>query len=216
MLSLPLNVHVSSLDPVKPFTKFIESFVKGNLESSETKNNLLKDIHEYNSVRENAIRVVESNEVGIQFFLRYDYQMSSISKKISGYESELKLAFQWADPFRTKKTFTQNSFYFDWACVLWNFAATESIKGAKIDRTNDEGIKLASKHFQLSAGIIEYIKTEISPHLTGSMLSGLTPEGLQLSSQLMLAQGIYINLYFEFILLKLLFIFYFVISNFYL
>lgn len=189
MLALPINVHVSRLDPVKPFTKFIENFSNDVNFPSEIKDKNLKEIQEYNIVRQNAISVTENSEIGTQYFLRYHYHMSSIAKKISGYESELKLAFNWADPFRTKKNFTQNSFYFDWACVLWNFAATESIKGAKIDRNNDEGIKLASKHFQQASGIIEFIKSEISPHLSGPILSGLTTEGLQLSSQLMLAQA---------------------------
>ena len=73
--------------------------------------------------------------------------------------------------------------------MLWNLGALESQRGAKIDRSSEEGIRNASKHFQQAAGIFEHIRKNLTPHFQGTLVSGLTEEGLHMSVQLMLAQA---------------------------
>lgn len=41
----------------------------------------------------------------------------------------------------------------------------ESLRGARVDRTSEEGIRAANKHFQQAAGFFEYIREHILPNL---------------------------------------------------
>lgn len=70
-------------------------------------------------------------------------------------------------------------------------AALESQLGAKIERTTDEGIKSAYKHFQQAAGYFDYILHDIFPNCTTApgTLVGLSADGLGMARDLMLAQA---------------------------
>eukprot|EP01032_Pedospumella_encystans_P002554 gene2554-3008_t len=37
--------------------------------------------------------------------------------------------------------------------------------GAKLDRTSEDGLRAANRHFQHAAGYIDYIRTNILPHM---------------------------------------------------
>ena len=84
---------------------------------------------------------------------------------------------------------SNSSIYFDWACHLWNWASFETICGAGLDRSTEEGIKQASKHFQQAAGIFEYIQNNIISHIRGSPISCLSNDVLKFSKNLSLAQA---------------------------
>ena len=72
---------------------------------------------------------------------------------------------------------------------MWSLGAQESLKGAKIVRDSDEGIRSSCKHFQTAAGIFDFILTTISPHLPARCCITLSKPSLLLAKNLMLAQG---------------------------
>lgn len=83
------------------------------------------------------------------------------------------------------------SLHYDLCVFLWNYAALHSQIGSRIDRSSDEGIKSAQKHFQQSAGALESIKNDYLPHIT-SMKENFGPvevSVLKLTTELMLAQA---------------------------
>lgn len=109
--------------------------------------------------------------------------------RLNGYQSELRVQFQWTDGFRASKSAVSNCLFIDWACLLWNLAALESQLGARMERGTDEGVKNASKHFQQAAGILEYVLVNVLPYCSSNPLSALTLSGLTMGRDLMLAQA---------------------------
>jgi programmed cell death 6-interacting protein len=100
----------------------------------------------------------------------------------------LRLSFIWFDAFKSTRKVVNNSLYFDWACFLWNAAAVESQLGSKVDRSTEDGIRIANKHFQQAAGILDFISDRLFPKIRGETVSGITEDGLRMASQLMLGK----------------------------
>lgn len=149
----------------------------------------VEDISKYQQIRDAAISSVDPSDCSVDALRRLNYQMGCIVPRLAGYENELRLSFGWLDGFRPSRKVLSSSLHVDWACTLWNIGAIESSRGATIDRSTDEGIKSANKHFQQAAGIFEHIQKHFSGHLSGSAVSGITTDGLEFAIQLMLAQA---------------------------
>ena len=88
---------------------------------------------------------------------------NSVAPRLLGYQSELRLQLQWLDGFRPARAVLSPSLCVDWASLRWNHAALISAQGARQERSSDEGLKLACKHFQEAAGIFEHILTHLLP-----------------------------------------------------
>lgn len=131
------------------------------------------------------------NDLGLQAFLRYNYHMQDLVPRLDGFKADMDWQFTWLEGYATGTIEVKSrSLWFDWACMLWNMAAQESMRGAKVKRESDEGIRTACKHFQTSAGVFDFVRTVILPRLHGENLGQTLSEvGLQLSKHLMLAQG---------------------------
>lgn len=102
----------------------------------------------------------------------------------------MKINLTWNDAFGLTLKASSHTFYMDLACCLWNLAAFESLMGARLDRTNEEGLKAANKHFQQAAGYLEYIRQQVLPHLPNlGSFPCMSEDGLNMVKNLMLAQG---------------------------
>lgn len=111
--------------------------------------------------------------------------------RLDGFRVHLAWEFVWGEGFSVNNRETKsNSLYFDWASILWSMGAQESMKGAKVTRDTDEGIRIACKHFQVAAGIFEFIQTMILPNFPSDVPQlTISKTSLQLAKNLMLAQG---------------------------
>ena len=147
------------------------------------------EIATLNALRAHAAMVTEASEDNWQAMIRYNYHMSTLAARFSSYEADLKFQFTWMDPFRPQQKVVSGNIYFEWGCILWNMASFESSKAARIDRSTEEGIRTACKHFQNAAGIYDYIKQQILPQLKGRMTSVLSDDGINLAKNLMSAQA---------------------------
>jgi len=192
MLALPLNfpddVTSGSAAPLsQQISQFLDS--QSSTFPPEQLGQLRQDASILEQCREDSIRLTEPTDANIQQLLRYHQALEAVVPRLDGYESELKVNFPWIDGFNRKRKISSSSFYFEWAVVTWNLASLESIRGSRIDRTSDDGIKQANKAFSNAAGYVDFIKDRISSHIRGGSISPLSAEGLELASQLMLAQA---------------------------
>jgi programmed cell death 6-interacting protein len=161
MLVLPTK-KADAYDTTKPLSVFLQK------EYTSEAAKYAGALSSFQNIRNNAIFVNgSSGQLGFHNILRYNYHMSSISKRLSGYESEIKFAFTWVDSFQPSKRTQTGSLHHDWACVLWNLAALESNRGAHVDRSTNEGIRTASLHFQQAAGVFAILKNDIVPKIQG-------------------------------------------------
>ncbi|DAZ93044.1 TPA: hypothetical protein N0F65_009792 [Lagenidium giganteum] len=101
----------------------------------------------------------------------------------------LKLQFTWNDSFCPRKKITQSSVKFEQAAVLFNYGALESQLGVQTDRSDAEGLKAVCKHFMLAAGAFTAVKDQLMSHCLGTRTPDMSVEGLNMLTQLMLAQA---------------------------
>ena len=73
--------------------------------------------------------------------------------------------------------------------VLFNFGAIESHLACNQSRDTKEGIEAAGRRFCSSAGVFAHLKNEVAARLLGAIPVDLTAEGLEMLTQLQLAQG---------------------------
>ena len=134
MLVLPTK-KADAYDTTKPLSTFL---------AKEYPNEAAKyteSLTAFQTVRNNAVFVNgSSGQLGFHNILRYNYHMSSISKRLSGYESEIKFGFAWVDSFQPSKRIQTGSLHHDWACVLWNLAALESNRGNILNKYEEQHI----------------------------------------------------------------------------
>lgn len=158
-------------------------------QNSYNEQDIINDVARFTRIRRDAVSVVDPSDIGQQTILRYVAQTRSFLPRISGMESEIKTSFAWFDAFMGLKKEAHSNFYFDLAAFLWNLGAFESVRGSKVDRSTDEGIRIASRHFQQAAGYFDYIQEHILPKLVNCTLPCLTVDCLHMVKQLLLAQA---------------------------
>eukprot|EP01038_Epipyxis_sp_PR26KG_P009367 gene9367-12620_t len=185
MLALPIARPDSSnlFDPT-PFAQFLSK-------QQVPEHNIKNDLEALTTIRNNAISVSEFSEFGQQQLLRYIYHLKMFIPRLAGIENDIKLMLVWTDAFVSNKKTNPSlsTFYLDWACCLWNLGAFESSQGSRIDRSTEDGIRTASKHFQLAAGYFDFIRENLLASLRGVTIPCLSEESLQMAKQLMLAQA---------------------------
>lgn len=116
--------------------------------------------------------------------------------------SESKLNFELINLFqlnfgkiKLKKTFflcliiALTSLAYEKECILFNIAALQSAIAAAQSTDSDDGLKLATKLLQQSAGIFAYLKGVTPYAIPQEPTPDLNPDTLQVLSNLMLAQA---------------------------
>jgi programmed cell death 6-interacting protein len=82
-----------------------------------------------------------------------------------------------------------SSIAFEKVCVLFNIAALQSSIAASQSFESDEGLKMAAKLFQQSAGIFSHLKSAAPAAIPQEPTPDLNPDTLNVLSNLMLAQA---------------------------
>lgn len=183
MLALP----VKRADPFN-VAQSLQSFIAKEYPDESSK--FSNDIATFQQIRNTAVVAsISSDRLGMQQLLQYNYHVKSMTKRLTGYESETKFKFTWSDAFRPNSKCSSGSLNFDWACILWNMCAFESHRASTIDRNSDEGVRQASLSFQQAAGILEFMRLEVAPKIVGPKSAEFSDSFLRMINGLLLAQA---------------------------
>lgn len=184
MLAIPVGRCLSGLGDT---SAMVGCMVSQNMCAEELAKSDVTSLEQYRTA---ATNITEPSESGQRCLLQYCQQLRHFAPRFVGLEAQLKLTFTWNDAFGINLKASSSSFYFDFACCIWNLAAFESLLGAKLDRTTEDGLRNANRHFQHAAGYIDYIRSNILPHLPPlGHFPCLSEDGLNMVKELMLAQA---------------------------
>ena len=151
------------------------------------------DFNGFQIARDAAISVTyASDEDGLNSLLFIIYQLKRMAPRLSDYEAEMSISFNYYDAFKPSKKIVCKTFYHDLCVFLWNYAALHSHIGSRVDRTTNEGIKIAQKHYQQSAGALDCIKDNYVNHMEDDVTTDFGPinaDVLSMCKELMLAQA---------------------------
>ncbi|XP_055902668.1 programmed cell death 6-interacting protein [Eupeodes corollae] len=190
LLGVPLK-KPSEVDIVKPLTNLIQSTYSG---PGSDKVNYSEAVTEFSKQRNTAIwKFFDKYEASLETVYAYYDQICALEAKIP--VNELQVPFKWKDAFDKGSIFggkislTLTSLLYEKVCVLFNIAALQSSIAASQALDNDDGLKLALKLFQQSAGIYQFLKGAVPAAIPSEPTPDLSQDTLAVLSSLMLAQA---------------------------
>ncbi|KAG4068119.1 hypothetical protein HA402_001544 [Bradysia odoriphaga] len=185
-LKKPAEVNIA------PLRNLIQSAYQSN--SPETAFSYSEAVSEFGKLRNIAIwKFFEKHESSLEVVCGYYDQLCALETKIP--VNELQIPFKWKDAFDKGSLFggrmslTLTSLAYEKVCILFNIAALQSAIAASQSTDNDDGLKLATKLFQQSAGIFHHLKGLTPAAIPQEPTPDLNPETLQTLSNLMIAQA---------------------------
>ncbi|XP_050432887.1 programmed cell death 6-interacting protein [Adelges cooleyi] len=191
MLAVPVK-RASDVNIVKPLKNLISS----HYNSSDNPEDYTEAINELSKLRSQALwKVLDKYDNSLELIYSYYDQISALEAKVP--PSEVQIPFKWKDAFNKMTSFfangkvnlTMSSIAYERICVLFNIAAQQSAIAATQNFENDEGLKLAAKYLQQSAGIFNCLKTTVMSVIQQDPTPDLNPDMLAMLSALMLAQA---------------------------
>ncbi|XP_075232004.1 programmed cell death 6-interacting protein-like protein AliX isoform X2 [Lycorma delicatula] len=188
-ISVPLK-KPTDVDIVKPLKNVIDS----TYSTSDKPEDYTEQINELSKLRSTAVwRVFEKYESSLEVIYSYYDQLVALEAKIP--PTEVQIPFKWKDAFNKGSFFggrislTISSLAYERVCVLFNIAALQSAVASAQSMENDDGLKLAAKLFQQSAGILNNLKNTVIGAIHQDPTPDLHPDTLAALSSLMLAQA---------------------------
>ncbi|KAK9879303.1 hypothetical protein WA026_004156 [Henosepilachna vigintioctopunctata] len=189
LLQVPLK-KPSEIDVVKPLQNVIQS----RFSTSDEPVDYSDAINEFAKIRSNAIwKAFEKYESSLDIIYGYYDQIVALESKIP--PNELQIPFKWKDAFDkgsifgSRQSLTISSISYEKICILFNIAALQSAVSANQSIESDEGLKLAVKLLQQSAGIFHHLKSTVMLSIQQDPTPDLNPDTLGALSALMLAQA---------------------------
>ncbi|CAL7934172.1 unnamed protein product [Xylocopa violacea] len=188
LIAVPLK-KPSDVDVIKP----LSNVIKSTYSNANNQKDYTEAIVDFSKLRNNALwRAFEKYESSLEVIYSYYDQLCALEGKIPAHE--LQIPFKWKDAFdRTifggKLSLTISTLAYEKVCVLFNIAALQSSVAATQSLESDEGLKLAAKLFQQSAGIFNYLKANVMMAIQQEPTPDISPETLGALSALMLAQA---------------------------
>ncbi|XP_043268498.1 programmed cell death 6-interacting protein [Venturia canescens] len=188
LIAIPLK-KPSDVDVIKPLTNVIKS----TYNSATNQKDYTEAINDFSKLRNNALwRAFEKYESSLEVIYSYYDQLCALEAKIPAHE--LQIPFKWKDAFdRTifggKLSLTISTLAYEKLCVLFNIAALQSAVASIQSLESDEGLRLAAKLFQQSAGIFNYLKANVMLAIQQEPTPDMSPDTLGALSSLMLAQA---------------------------
>ncbi|XP_032125361.1 programmed cell death 6-interacting protein isoform X2 [Sapajus apella] len=183
----------SEVDLAKPLVKFIQqTYPSGGEEQAQ----YCRAAEELSKLRRAAVgRPLDKHEGSLETLLRYYDQICSIEPKFPFSENQICLTFTWKDAFDKGSLFGGSvklalaSLGYEKSCVLFNCAALASQIAAEQNLDNDEGLKIAAKHYQFASGAFLHIKETVLSALNREPTVDISPDTVGTLSLIMLAQA---------------------------
>jgi len=169
MLAIP--IHKS--DPCD-LNEALQSFVFVRSTGESVLQELKSDIQLYINLRAHVVQIEDPTLENLNDMLRFHSLMKHMAPRLEDYinSADLAIKFSWSDAFRPANKAIWKSIYFDWANALWNFGACASRVAARQNRQTEDGLREANKHFQLAAGVFDFIQVHLLPKLNNSIAHG--------------------------------------------
>ncbi|TMW48771.1 hypothetical protein DOY81_006149 [Sarcophaga bullata] len=191
LLGVPLK-KPSEVDVEKPLNNLIQSTYSGA--TAEAKETYKAAVQQFARQRNSAIwKFFEKYESSLEIVYAYYDQICMLETKIP--VNELQIPFKWKDAFDKGTIFggrislTHTSLLYEKVCVLFNIAALQSHVAAAQSMESDEGLKLAIKLLQQSAGIFQYLKGAVPAAVPSEPTPDLTQDTLTCLQALMVSQA---------------------------
>ncbi|XP_036287669.1 programmed cell death 6-interacting protein isoform X4 [Pipistrellus kuhlii] len=183
----------SEVDLAKPLVKFIQqTYPSGGEEQAQ----YCRAAEELSKLRRAALgRPLDKHEGALETLMRYYDQICSIEPKFPFSENQICLTFTWKDAFDKGSLFGGSvklalaSLGYEKSCVLFNCAALASQIAAEQNLDNDEGLKIAAKHYQFASGAFLHIKETVLSALNREPTVDISPDTVGTLSLIMLAQA---------------------------
>ncbi|XP_074055436.1 programmed cell death 6-interacting protein isoform X2 [Macrotis lagotis] len=183
----------AEVDVARPLSKFIQqTYPAGGEDAAQ----FGKAAEELNRLRRAALgRPLDRHDAALDTLLRYYDQICSIEPKFPFSENQICLTFTWKDAFDKGSLFGGSvklalaSLGYEKTCVLFNCAALASQIAADQNLDNDEGLKVAAKHYQFASGAFLHIKETVLSALNREPTSDIAPDTTGTLSLIMLAQA---------------------------
>lgn len=133
-------------------------------------------------------------DVGAEFawYGSLGYSLGSPSKESRArqqFEAFEALNFGVEMNVKTNISASQNNLRFELANVLFNLSVLHCQLAVTSNRNTADGLKAAANHFCLSAGVLEYIKSNVIPEMRSAVPEDMDHATLECLEQLMLAQA---------------------------
>ncbi|XP_037381995.1 programmed cell death 6-interacting protein isoform X2 [Talpa occidentalis] len=183
----------SEVDLAKPLVKFIQQTYPS---AGEEQAQYCRAAEELSKLRRAALgRPLDKHEGALETLLRYYDQICSIEPKFPFSENQICLTFTWKDAFDKGSLFGGSvklalaSLGYEKSCVLFNCAALASQIAAEQNLDNDEGLKIAAKHYQFASGAFLHIKETVLSALNREPTVDISPDTVGTLSLIMLAQA---------------------------
>lgn len=129
-----------------------------------------------------------SGEKGLNNLCKIIFQLQDLAPRFIEYQIDMKLSFSYLDAFKPTKRINSKSMYYDLSVFSWNYAALHSQIGSRVDRSTDEGIRTANKHFQQAAGALTLIKHNYLQRLDTDTYGPINIAVLNMMIELMLGE----------------------------
>ncbi|GBG34200.1 pH-response regulator protein palA/RIM20 [Hondaea fermentalgiana] len=184
MLAVPLK-ETKGLDWSGPLRTYISSNY-----SPEELDKHASSIQRLSTTRERVANATGAGDSSVEAMESYLTMLGDVEPRFPLGEGGLKLTFVWYDALRPTKKLSMTQFEFERASVLFNLAAVLSHQGMVQDRSDMGGLKKACAFFQRAAGIFFHLRDNVVGHrLLGPTLTDMSPDGLEMLTNLMLAQA---------------------------
>ncbi|XP_072455345.1 programmed cell death 6-interacting protein isoform X1 [Notamacropus eugenii] len=183
----------AEVDVARPLSKFIQqTYPAGGEEAAQ----FGKAAEELSRLRRAALgRPLDRHDAALDTLVRYYDQICSIEPKFPFSENQICLTFTWKDAFDKGSLFGGSvklalaSLGYEKTCVLFNCAALASQIAADQNLDNDEGLKVAAKHYQFASGAFLHIKETVLSALNREPTADIAPDTTGALSIIMLAQA---------------------------
>ncbi|NXD07381.1 PDC6I protein, partial [Nothocercus nigrocapillus] len=182
----------SEVDLAKPLNKFIQQ----SYPSGEAQAEHCRAAEELSKLRKSALgRPLDKHDSSLETLLRYYDQLCSIEPKFPFSENQIHVTFTWKDAFDKGSLFGGSvklalaSLGYEKTCVLFNCGALASQIAAEQNLDNDEGLKVAAKHYQFASGAFQHIKDTVLSALNREPTVDISPDTVGTLSLIMLAQA---------------------------
>ena len=152
----------------------------------------LEDVKAVAKAREQVVHPLGSLELQGEALQRYYRMLCTMESRfpISREKTHInKLAFSWTNSFKENQGVRQHNLNFEKAAVAFNYGALLSQRGLDVDRTTDDGVKVACKFFQEAAGVFAFVKDHISIKVDSPKPVDLSLEASKMLEHIMLAQA---------------------------
>ncbi|XP_055611381.1 programmed cell death 6-interacting protein [Uranotaenia lowii] len=190
-ISVPLKKPYD-VEIVRPLKNLIKS-LNNNL-GPEKLAHFENAVEKLNVLRKTAVwKSYEKQESSLESIYGYYDQLSALETKIV--VQDLQIPFKWKDAFDKGSIFggrtsmTISSMAYEKVCVMFNIAALQSAIASTQNFQSDEGLKLAAKLFQQSAGAFEFLKNMVPAAIAQTPTSDMNPDTLAALGSIMLAQS---------------------------